>query len=212
MTQNTQLHLQLQKGLAELALAHTADMEAALLSYIYLIKEWSSVYNLTAIRDPEEILRRHILDSAAIIPYLQGQTVLDVGTGAGLPGIPLALLQPQRSYVLLDSNSKKTRFLRHVQQQFGLTNIQIETNRIESFTNEQGFDTIVSRAFTSLRSFLLATKHLIKPHGQFLAMKGQYPETELGEIPPEFNVLGVHKLVVPFLAAERHVVCMSLKQ
>lgn len=204
------LREQLHQGLMAMKLTATQAQEAALISYLHLLMEWNRVYNLTAIRKPQEILIKHIFDSLIILPYLYGQDILDVGTGAGLPGVPLAIMQPQKHFVLLDSNKKKTRFLVHVLQQLGLNNASIQANRIEAFTNAQGFDTIMSRAFSSLKDFLVVSHHLIKSGGQFLAMKGNYPEVELREIPEEYNVAGIHRLVIPGLSAERHVVIMTV--
>jgi 16S rRNA (guanine527-N7)-methyltransferase len=201
-----QLHQKLHEGLIALHLPQSQVMQDLLIRYIKLLVEWNDVYNLTAIRIPEEILTKHILDSLAVSSYLQGQTILDVGTGAGLPGILLAIIQPNKYFVLLDSNKKKTRFLHYVKQQLNLTNIEIFTNRVEAFTTATGFDNIVTRAYATLKDFVLTTQHLLKKGGHFLAMKGQYPESELNDIPQEFIVNRVYKLNIPFLAAQRHLV------
>ncbi len=204
--QTDQLNQKLLEGLTALNLPQSQLIQDSLLSYIKLLIKWNDVYNLTAIRVPEEILTKHIFDSLAISPYLRGQTILDVGTGAGLPGILLAIILPSKHFVLLDSNKKKTRFLYHVKQQLALTNIEIITNRVEAFNTPTGFDNIVSRAYATLKEFILTTQHLLKQGGHFLAMKGQYPESELNDIPQGFIVHEIYKLNIPFLAAERHLV------
>ncbi len=203
-----QLQQQLNDGLVVLRLNHSHVIQQLLLRYIQLLIEWNKVYNLTAIKKPEEILIKHILDSLSISIYLKGDSILDVGTGAGLPGIPLAIVNPDKRFVLLDSNSKKTRFLYHVKQQLSLDNIEIVTNRVEAFTTNDGFDNIVTRAYATLKEFTGSTQHLLKEQGQFLAMKGLYPESELSEIIKKFSVVTVQELIVPFLNAERHLVCI----
>lgn len=179
------------------------------LIYLELLQKWNQAFNLTAIRKPEDMVVLHILDSLSIHPFLHGESILDVGTGAGLPGIPLALIFPEKQFVLLDSNNKKIRFLTQVKQTLGLTNITLVHERCENFHAEKGFDTIVSRAFSSIKIMLDHTKQLIAKDGQFLAMKGVYPKEELAEIPKNFKVLAVHALKVKGLDAERHVVCIE---
>lgn len=210
MKLNSQLNQKLHEGFKIMGLTASPEQEFALLSYMNLLAEWNRVYNLTAITNPEEMLIKHIFDSVIILPFIIGQNILDVGTGAGLPGIPLAIMLPHHHFVLLDSNKKKTRFLTHVQHQLSLNNVTIVDNRLQAFTYEPGFDTIVSRAFSSLKEFLINSRHLLKKEGQFLAMKGNNPVSELHEIPEDYKVSGVHRLLVPGLSAERHIVCVSL--
>lgn len=200
------LHQKLHEGLMVLQLPHSQTVQNSLITYIKLLMEWNDVYNLTAIRTPEEILIKHILDSLAVSSLIHGQSILDVGTGAGLPGIVLAIIQPNKCFVLLDSNKKKTRFLYHVKQQLNLSNVEIVTNRVEAFTAPNGFDNIITRAFASLKDFILSTEHLLKEGGHLLAMKGHYPENELKEIPSGFIVNEIYKLNVPFLTGQRHLV------
>lgn len=161
------------------------DMEtlsASLSDYLFLLNKWNLAYNLTSIRDLESMVGKHLLDSLAILPWLKGNHIIDVGTGAGLPGIPLALARPDLYFVLLDSNGKKTRFLAEVKRQLNLKNVEIVQFRVENYHPTQGFDTVLSRAFSSLEQMIQWTQHLIADTGIWLAMKGRYPDTELHEI------------------------------
>jgi 16S rRNA (guanine527-N7)-methyltransferase len=179
------------------------------LSYLDLLQQWNRVYNLTAIHDFKEMIYLHLLDSLAIHSYLHGERIIDVGTGAGLPGIPLALIHPQKKFFLLYSNSKKTRFLTQAIIELKIKNIEVVHERAEKYLPPEKFDSVVSRAFASLQAMLANTKNLIAPHGRFLAMKGVYPENEIREIPSEFKVVEVHKLIIKGLDAERHLVCLE---
>lgn len=184
-------------------------VQQQLFVYIQLLQKWNKVFNLTAINDLNEIIYRHILDSLSISSYLQGQRLIDVGSGAGLPGIPLALLFPERSFTLLDSNSKKTRFMTQAVCELGLKNVQVVHERCENFHPAECFDTIMTRAFATLKTMLEWTEHFLCPSGIFLAMKGLYPESEIQDIPKKFNLLAVHQLVIQGLDAKRHLVCIS---
>ncbi|MFJ1268803.1 16S rRNA (guanine(527)-N(7))-methyltransferase RsmG [Legionella lytica] len=155
---------------------------APLLDYLFLLKKWNLAYNLTAVRDLESMVNKHLLDSLAIVPWVHGEHIIDVGTGPGLPGIPLAIAHPDKSFVLLDSNGKKTRFLNEVKRQLDLKNLEIVQIRVENYHPAQGFDTVISRAFSSLAQMIHWTKHLIAEDGIWLAMKGRYPDAELQEI------------------------------
>jgi 16S rRNA (guanine527-N7)-methyltransferase len=159
-----------------------------LLHYLSLLDKWNSAYNLTAIRDLETMVTKHIIDSLAVLPWLQGMRILDVGTGAGLPGIPLALAQPDKQFVLLDSNGKKARFLLEVKRVLALKNVEIVQFRAENYHPEQGFDTVTSRAFSSLEQMIYWTQHLIADHGIWLAMKGRYPDEELSALQKDYRV------------------------
>ncbi|AWN72770.1 16S rRNA (guanine(527)-N(7))-methyltransferase RsmG [Legionella anisa] len=177
--QITQIQVLLREGL------HQFDMEAlspSLSDYLFLLNKWNLAYNLTAIRDLESMVSKHIFDSLAILPWLKGNHIIDVGTGAGLPGIPLALARPDLNFVLLDSNGKKTRFLAEVKRQLNIKNVEIVQFRVENYHPTQGFDTVLSRAFSSLEQMIQWTQHLIVDNGIWLAMKGRYPDTELHEI------------------------------
>jgi 16S rRNA (guanine527-N7)-methyltransferase len=197
----------LHQGLVEMGQPLERQMETQLIRYIELIAQWNRVFNLTAIRDLDTMVIRHLLDSLSILPYLKGRHIIDVGTGAGLPGIPLAIVLPDRQFVLLDSNQKKTRFLQQTCYHMRLNrNVHIVHKRAEEYTPEQLFDCVISRAFSTTRDFLTLSEHLIKPGGQILAMKGVYPLTELQEVNKPFRVVDVHPLKVPQLNAERHVV------
>ncbi|CAM4383134.1 MAG: Ribosomal RNA small subunit methyltransferase G [Legionella sp.] len=157
-------------------------ISAPLLDYLFLLKKWNLAYNLTAVRDLESMVNKHLLDSLAIVPWVQGKRIIDVGTGPGLPGIPLAIALPEKSFVLLDSNGKKTRFLNEVKRQLDLKNLEIVQIRVENYHPTQGFDTVISRAFSSLAQMIHWTKHLVANDGIWLAMKGRYPDAELQEI------------------------------
>lgn len=159
-----------------------------LLEYLQLLKKWNKAYNLTAVREPHEMIRRHLFDSLAILPWVKGRRIIDVGTGPGLPGIPLALARPDLEIVLLDSNGKKTRFLQEVKRTLALTQIEIVQTRVETYHPLDGFDTVVSRAFSDLTDFVDNTEHLLRPSGIWLAMKGKYPESELAGVSNPFQV------------------------
>jgi len=185
------------------------EIEEKLAAYLELLNKWNRVYNLTAIRDLRESVLLHILDSLAIRQYLHGNYIIDVGTGAGLPGIPLALICPDKQFVLLDSNSKKTRFLSQVMYELELRNVQVVHSRCEDFSAQKKFDSILSRAFASIQVMLESTQHLLAEQGQFLAMKGVYPVAEIKAIPQSFQVIAVHKLSIKRLDAERHLACVT---
>lgn len=193
----------LEQGLQALSLNVQPSL---LLNYLSLLEKWNHAYNLTAVRNPQDMLSKHILDSLAIARFVQGDSVLDVGTGAGLPGIPLAIANPQLQVVLLDSNGKKTRFLYEVKRVLQLSNVEIVHSRVEAYQPTQGFDTVVSRAFSDINQMLYWTKHLIKHPGIWLAMKGRSPELELSTITHPFTI---ENYPVPGLDAER--CCVIIK-
>ncbi len=201
----------LSRGLEQMGLPLSAAVQEKLLAYVGLLAKWNRVYNLTAVRDPAEMVTRHLLDSLSVAPYLRGSRVLDVGSGAGLPGIPLALAKPEWEFVLLDSNRKKTRFITQSCIELGLTNVRVESSRIEDYLPQILFDTVISRAFSELSAMLTATGRLCQPEGIMLAMKGEYPGPELASVPPGFVVQGVEVLQVPGLDAQRHVVRIGLQ-
>ena len=177
-----------------------------LIIFMELIIRWNKVFNLTAITDPDEMIYLHLIDSLIISPYLKGQHLLDVGTGAGLPGIPLAILNPEQYWVLLDKSSKKTRFLTQVIAELGLKRIEVIHVRCEDFQPTQCFDTILSRAFASLDLFTSATMHLLCDGGQWLAMKGKLPQDEMKELPNIFRVADVIPLHIEGISVERHLI------
>ena len=198
----------LQKSLRENGYDFSAEK---FLHYLQLLQQWNKVFNLTAIRDPQEMVLLHILDSLSVNPYLHGSRIIDVGTGAGLPGIPLALVNPDKHFVLLDSNSKKTRFLTQALAELKIKNAEVVHARCEDFQPNTGFDSIISRAFASIKVMLDNTQHMLNAQGQFLAMKGLYPESELAEISEDFKINAVHPLTIVGLTAKRCLVCVSKK-
>lgn len=174
--------------------------------YLALLQKWNRIYNLTALSNSEEIIVKHFFDSLMIKPHLKGQTILDVGTGAGFPGIPLALVEPQKQFTLLDSQIKKIHFLTTVKETLQLSNITILHRRIEDFSPPPFFSSIVSRAFASLKEIQEKTHHLLEENGVLIVMKGQYPQEELNMLSKQ-NIQ-VYALKVPYLPHQRHVVCI----
>jgi len=199
----------LDAGLRELGL--DAALAEPLMAYLDELQKWNAAYNLTAIRDPGEMVTRHLLDSLVLLPHVRGR-LLDVGAGAGLPGIPLALANPALDVTVLDSNGKKARFMRHAQRTLGLANVAVAEARAEAYTAEQPFDTIVSRAFASLSEFFVQTETLLARGGQWVAMKGKLDSKELAEVPARFVIRETHRLQVPGLDEDRHAVVAELKK
>lgn len=196
----------LKPGLEALGAKLPEGGEARLIRFVELLLQWNQAYNLTAVRDPAEMLVKHVLDSLVVLPYVHGTPVEDVGSGAGLPGIPLAVALPDTRFTLLDSNGKKTRFMTHAVAELGLRNVEVVQARVEGYRPPVPFATVLSRAFASLADFLKLAGGGCAPGGRLLAMKGARPAEELREIPPGYRVLGVHPLKVPGLGAERCVV------
>jgi len=176
------------------------------LSYVELLVQWNSAYNLTAIRDPEKMLAYHILDSLSILPFIHGDECLDIGTGAGLPGMILALAKPDTRWTLLDGNNKKTRFVQQAVITLNLKNVEVICSRIEKYKPEHCFSTIVSRAFTSLNDFYTCSRHLLVPGGSLLAMKGPDPENEISDLSAEVFSAKITLLSVPGVKAGRTLV------
>ncbi len=203
------LREQLQKGCDQLGLAVNEAQMDALLQYQATMLKWNRVYNLTAITDPRQMVTHHLLDSLAVLPYIKGERIIDVGTGGGLPGIVLAIMYPDKQFVLLDSNSKKTRFVTQAMIELKLKNVEVMHCRVEQYQPEQGFDTVVSRAFASIQDMLHWCAHLRANDGIFLAMKGVSPDEELAHMPTEFRLIEQCELMVPGLDAERHVVLID---
>jgi 16S rRNA (guanine527-N7)-methyltransferase len=204
----TKLQQLLTEGLAQLHLNIPQHAQEKILTYLQLLEKWNQVYNLTAVRDPIQMMTRHILDSLTVVPYLQGQNIIDVGTGAGLPGIPLALALPECRFVLLDSNGKKMRFLIQAKAELGLANVEVVQARVEDYHPKQCFDEVISRAFTQLDDMIEKTRHLCCPKGRILAMKGMHPEAELNDLDATV-VVTVFPLTVPGLQEQRHLVSMG---
>lgn len=178
----------------------------ALLTYLALMKRWNKVYNLTSICAVEEQIYLHLIDSLLVSPFLSGEHILDIGTGAGLPGMPLAIMHPEKSFTLLDKNAKKTRFLTQVVAELGLKNVTIANVELSTFQPDQYFDSILSRAFGTIKLFLTLATPFLSETGQLLAMKGRYPQEELAELD---NIVMVHPLVMRGMAVERHLVALK---
>ncbi len=198
----------LRQGLQSMGIELPPGTEGRLLDYLQLLEKWNRAYNLTAVRDPDQMIGRHLLDSLAVLPFVHGPRVLDVGTGAGLPGIPLALARPRLDFTLLDSNAKKTRFVTQAVHVLGMANVTVVQTRAEAFEPLQPFDTVIARALASIPDMLAATRHLCAPGGRWLAMKGVFPQEELTGIPAEYTA-EVRPLRVPGLEAARHVVIIE---
>ena len=196
----------LSNGLRQLEMAQQLDEEqqAKLIKYVELLDKWNKTYNLTAVRKPAQMVTRHILDSLSICPYLRGKKILDVGTGAGLPGIPLAIMFPERQFTLLDSNNKKTRFVTQAVSELELSNVDVVQSRVEDFQFPVLFDTVITRAYSAISSMVKQTSHLLVADGTFLAMKGVNPVAEIDSLPEEFRVNKSHEIYVPGLDEERH--------
>ncbi len=189
---------------AELCLAVSAQQDQQLQVYWGLLQRWNKVYNLTAVRDPVQMLSLHLWDSLAVVPFIQADHCLDVGSGAGLPGLPLAILRPSQEFTLLDTNGKKTRFIQQAALELGLTNLKVVQARVEQWQPAQPFAAIISRAFASLADFVTVSGKHLTPHGTLYAMKGRYPESEIAELPTGWMLARSHPLSVPGLEAERH--------
>ena len=191
-------------GLADLPLELNADIQSRLVDFLHLLVKWNRAYNLTAVRQPEQMVTRHLLDSLVVGPYLQGPRILDVGTGAGLPGIPLALAYPDHHFTLLDSNGKKIRFVTQAVAELGLANVDVVQSRIEAFQPASCFDTITARAYASIEELVSQTTRILADGGQYLIMKGVYPVAEVEAMPTGYRLEAVQPLNVPKLDAERH--------
>lgn len=222
------LQQQLIRGAAEMFVSLTGEQTEKLLAYIREFEKWNKAYNLSAVRDIQQMVARHLLDSLSVVPWFNAHKdstakqsgeknfpltrIIDVGTGGGLPGIPLAIMFPEKQFTLLDSNGKKTRFLFHVKTLLGLTNVTVENRRVEEFAPQEKFDGIISRAFASLQDMTEGCANLIKPDGIFLAMKGLYPEDELAPIDDKIELLETIKLAVAETDGERHLLILRAKQ
>jgi len=208
--QPAELAQELAKGLQSLDCKLADDIQVRLIQYLVLLDKWNKTYNLTAVRDIQQMVSHHLLDSLSVNTYLQGVRVLDVGTGAGLPGIPLALANPDKEFVLLDSAMKRTRFVTQAVGELRLKNVQVQQTRIEDYVPDGLFDTIISRAFTAMDDFVLATEHLCQPAGQLLAMKGRFPTQEINSLPDQWQAKS-ELLEVPNVNADRHIVILTRK-
>jgi 16S rRNA (guanine527-N7)-methyltransferase len=207
MTSRHDLQTRLESGIAALGASLPAGAVERLLDYQALLARWNATYNLTAIRDPLEMVSRHLVDSLAILPYVQGQSLADLGTGPGLPGIPLAIARPELQVLLVDSNGKKVRFLREAIRSLKLENVRAVQSRVEEVEGQ--FDCITARAFASLEDMLAWGGHLLTKDGIWLAMKGRHPDEELPGVPDGFEVRAIHALAVPDVGGERHLVVLG---
>jgi len=203
------LAAQLAQGIAALGLRVPAATQRKLLDYLALMEKWNRVHNLTAVRERSKMVSNHLLDCLAVAPYLVARTVLDVGSGAGLPGIPLALMWPQAFVTLLDSNHKKAAFLRQAMIELGLKNTEVVCERVETWQPQRQFELVISRAVSDVPEFLNLAGRLCAADGTVAAMKGLYPHEELAQLPGEFKLRRVVSLKVPGLRAERHLVLLD---
>lgn len=201
---------ELARGAAQLGVELNDLQQQQLLAYLALLIKWNQAYNLTAVRNPDEMVSRHLLDSLSLVPFVveAGDNWLDVGSGGGMPGIPLAILFPERRFTTLDSNGKKTRFQTQVKLELKLANLEVVHSRVENFQPAQPFAGIVSRAFSSLADFAHWTRHLGDTETCWLAMKGQYPHDELAALPADFRVEAEHVLQVPGCQGQRHLLIL----
>jgi len=203
------LDRRLANGAAEIGLSLGRGERDKLLQYLVLLEKWNQVYNLTAIRDREKMVSGHLLDCLAVIPYVTGARVLDAGSGAGFPGIPVAVARPGIQVTLVDSNHKKAAFVRQVVADLQLKNATMVCERVETWQAAEKFDCIISRAFAEIADFTALTDHLLAPGGVFAAMKGVHPFEEIERLPPAFRVKQVHAFAVPGLGAQRHLVMIE---
>jgi len=197
---------QLTKLIDQTDLSVSTEQINLLIHYVELLHKWNKAYNLTSVRDPSDMVVKHIMDSLMVGKVLQGQSFIDVGTGPGLPGIPLAILFPEKNFVLLDSLGKRITFLRQVVFQLKLTNVTPVKSRVEEYQPQEPFDGVLSRAFSSLTDMVSWCKHLIaNEKGRFFALKGQYPKDEISQLPVNIELVESYKIHVPQLDGERHV-------
>lgn len=201
---NPVLSAKLDEYLAEMKLSATAQQKKQLIGFVEMLNKWNKAYNLTSIRDPQQMLIRHIMDSLTVSEHLVGERFIDVGTGPGLPGIPLAIMNPDKSFVLLDSLGKRIRFQKQVQHELGINNISSVESRVEVFEPEIKFDGVLSRAFASIQDMLHWCHHLPNPTGCYYALKGQLADDEMANIPAGFTVTDIIELKVPHLDEQRH--------
>lgn len=194
----------LARGLESLGLPLPKEASGKLLAYVDLLAKWNRTYNLTAIREPERMVTHHLIDSLAVLPYLPAGSLVDIGAGGGLPGIPIAIAQPERQVVLNDSNHKKGAFMQQAAIELGLTNVEVHIGRAEEWHPPERFDGAVSRAFAELSDYIATCRHLVKTDGFFAAMKGLYPDDEIARLPQDIQCDPARKLEVPLIEGERH--------
>lgn len=207
--QSPERRLQLVTGANTLGIELGAEAVQSLLDYITLLAKWNKAYNLTAIDDAQRVVSHHLLDCLAIAPYVRGARVLDIGSGAGLPGIPLSIIMPDKSFVLLDSNGKKTRFLVQAVAELQLKNVEVVNARIETFSRAPAFNTITARAYSRMEQMIEQSSKLCSQEGRYLFMKGRDPVQEIAEIGPRFSVTATHLLAVPGVEGQRCLVVVE---
>lgn len=201
----------LQRELAALQCDLDAATRQRLVEYLRLLTQWNGAYNLTAVRDPLRMVERHLIDSLTLLPYLQPGDYADVGTGPGIPGLVLALLDRHPRVLLVDSNRKMVRFLRECLRQFPLPHVSVYEGRVEALQAPEGYSQILSRAFADLPDFIRLTRHLLAPGGRWLAMKGKYPDAEVAALPADVELQSAHRLISSGDAAERHLLVLRLR-
>lgn len=209
MANNKQLKDKLNSLLKQTALSIKDEQQEQLVELVILLDKWNKAYNLTSVRDPLEMLVKHILDSIVVSPYLQGKLFIDVGTGPGLPGLPLAIINPEKSFFLLDSLGKRISFIRNAIRELGITNVTPILSRVEEYQPEILFDGVLSRAFASLKDMTDWCQHLVNEKGSFYALKGQYHQQEVELLSNNFIIKNVINLTVPELVGERHLILLN---
>ncbi|HEU5281549.1 MAG TPA: 16S rRNA (guanine(527)-N(7))-methyltransferase RsmG [Gammaproteobacteria bacterium] len=200
----------LKKALADNQINASDVQQSQWVTYLEQLVVWNKVFNLTSITDPKEMVYLHIIDSLLVAPFIHGTHCLDVGSGAGLPGIPLAILHPEQHWTLLDKNSKKTRFMIQVAGMLGLKNVAVVHVRAEDFHPTTPFDSILSRAYASLRLFIETTQHALSPSGKLIAMKGKSPDDEMVNLPTEWQAQKPVRLSMKGMDVDRHIVCLEI--
>ena len=207
-SQPTSKAVQLARGLMAMNTCVSQEQQEKLLAYLDLLYKWNRVYSLTALKEDDQAVSHHLLDSLSILPFVPTGNLLDVGSGGGTPGIPLAIARPELAVTLLDSNTKKAAFLRQAAIELGLNNIAVHSGRVEQYHPDTGFAAITSRAFAELADFVSLSKHLLAPGGRWLAMKGVRPEEEMARLPDDVGVDAAYPLTVPGIDGERHLVVL----
>lgn len=209
----SQLRTQLDSLIAQTTLEVSEQQRDQLVGYVEMLNKWNKAYNLTSVRDPQEMLIKHIMDSIVVSTHLQGNSFIDVGTGPGLPGIPLSIMNPDKQFVLLDSLGKRIRFIKQVLHELKIENVTPVQSRVEEYQPEERFDAVLSRAFASMTDMVEWCHHLPKTDGGcFLALKGQLPQSEIEQLPEWCSVTDIKALSVPQLEGERHLVILSRKE
>jgi 16S rRNA (guanine527-N7)-methyltransferase len=204
------LHAQFSQLAQSINFTVTPVQQNQLVDFVLLLHKWNKTYNLSSVRDPSEMMVKHIFDSIAVAPHLHGINIADVGTGPGLPGIPLAIMCPEKMFTLIDSLGKRVRFMKQAVHALGISNVTPIQSRVEALIPEKPFDVVLSRAFASLNDMLHWCKHLSSPQGEFLALKGQLHQQELTDIPAQFTLVKSIPLLIPSLIGERHLVKIKI--